>query len=419
MKILLGLLIILSVLPAFSQVIDYGPPQDALGHWEFDLYDALGLQRGTSTNPLYFSTSGGAPATSALQTTGNTALTSIQTNTANTASYLSNLGTLATTTNQITGNNYLAQIAANTASALTDTLTTGTITAANGAVIVAAQGAYTISASITGTWVASLIVEGQLADGNWVTLPWAITSYAGSAVAPPYPLYNGTFTANSVLLITSGAYTNVRVRASAYTSGTVAVAFDASIAQQTNFSAQLGNWSIYQSGNWSISPLDGIKNTYSAAITNIAITSSNSTDIFTISGSATKTIRILRVGLTGAQTTSGQRDVTLIKRSTADTGTSVTVASVAHDSTNSAATSVISYYATALPTLGTSVGMIRSARLFFSGSAADSDTYFWEFGTRPGQAIVLRGTAQQLAVNLNGVSAGGTVVSVNVEYTEE
>jgi hypothetical protein len=40
-------------LQGWGAIIDQSPPQDILGHWEFDLYDASGLQRGTSTNPIY------------------------------------------------------------------------------------------------------------------------------------------------------------------------------------------------------------------------------------------------------------------------------------------------------------------------------------------------------------------------------
>lgn len=45
----------LSLMLSFANagIVDMGVPQDALGHYEFDLYDANGLQRGTSTNPLF------------------------------------------------------------------------------------------------------------------------------------------------------------------------------------------------------------------------------------------------------------------------------------------------------------------------------------------------------------------------------
>jgi hypothetical protein len=133
----------------------------------------------------------------------------------------------------------LTTIATNTGTALTDTLQTGTITALNGTVAVNAQGAYTISVLVTGTWVATLIAEGLMADGStWQQIPM----YIVTAALP----YSSTFTTttNGSFIITSGGYTSIRIRASAFTSGTAAVALDASIAQQTNFSAQLGAWSV-------------------------------------------------------------------------------------------------------------------------------------------------------------------------------
>lgn len=410
--------ILLSV--AHASIVDNGPPQDALGHWEFDLYDALGNQRGTTANPLYFYTTG--LSTSALQTTGNTALSAIQTNTANTASYLSNLGTLATTTLQSTGNNYLAQIATNTASALTDNTMIGTIAALNGTTVLPAQGVYTVSVVLSGTFVGTVVFEGQLADtnGTWVQVP----AFIQTTTLPYQPTFSTT-TAGTYL-ITGGGYINIRARASAYTSGTINVGMDGSLAQQTTFSAQLGPWNVgrtwtLQSGtdNIGVVPIDGQKATYSASIVGVAIASSNTTDVFAIAGSASKIIRITRIGFSGAQTGTGQRDVALIRRSTINTGgTSVAVANVSLDTTNAAATASVVYY-TANPTLGTSAGMIRSARLLFGASGINSDNYSWDFGTRPAQAVVLRGANQQLVINLNGVSSGGTVVAINVEWTEE
>ena len=389
----------------WASIVDYGPPQDALGHWEFDLYDASGLQRGTASNPFYFSTSGGAPATSALQTTGNTALTAIQTNTLSTANSLSNLGIISTSALQTSGNNYLSQIATNTASALTDTISSGSISAANGAVTVMSQGAYTITASITGTFVATLIAEAQLADNTWVQVPIYNAPLATATAVVP------SVTTPSSITIIGGGYLNVRIRALTYTSGIISVALDASIAQQSTLAAQLGVWSA--------TPVDGSKASYSASVTATIPIAITPTDIFTITGSATKTIRITRIGFSGSQTTAGQRDVLLIKRSTADTGgTSTAVAAVPHDSANAAATASVLFY-TANPTLGTAVGAIRSARLYFATVTTDSDNYFWDFGTRPTQAIVLRGSNQQLAVSLNSIAGVGNSVDINIEWSEE
>jgi hypothetical protein len=130
----------------------------------------------------------------------------------------------------------LNAIAGNTGAQATDFTSSGTIAALNGTVSVNGQGVYTISISITGTWSATLVFEGQLVDTTWVQVP----AYLVNTTLPYQPVFSTT--TNGTFLITGGGYLNVRVRASAFTSGTVAVGLDGSLAQQTNFVAQLGTW---------------------------------------------------------------------------------------------------------------------------------------------------------------------------------
>jgi hypothetical protein len=40
-------------------------------------------------------------------------------------------------------------------------------------------------------------------------------------------------------------------------------------------------------------------------------------------------------------------------------------------------------------------------------------------GNRPAQEVILRGAAQQLAVNLNGVTVAGPSIDVKFEWTED
>jgi hypothetical protein len=97
--------------------------------------------------------------------------------------------------------------------------TTGTITALNGTVSAAVQGYNSCMLVLTGTWSASLVFEIS-ADGG---TSWFQGAFAAPpAVVSPLPVpmllvtTNGTFQG-----VGMGAITNVRVRASAFTSGTV------------------------------------------------------------------------------------------------------------------------------------------------------------------------------------------------------
>lgn len=170
-----------------------------------------------------------------------------------------------------------------------------------------------------------------------------------------------------------------------------------------------------------LTPVDGIKTTYSASANAITMAGSP-TDMFVITGSATKTIRILKIRFTGSTTANGGvlSDVLLIKRSTDNTGgTSATLTRVPHDSNNAAATAVARSYTANPTTLGTAVGTVRAERFRYTNSGGITQIAEWDFGDRPGQGIVLHGTAQILAVNLNGVSVSNGIASCSFEWTEE
>lgn len=163
---------------------------------------------------------------------------------------------------------------------------------------------------------------------------------------------------------------------------------------------------------------DGYKATYAAAALSI-VPATLATDIFTLTGSATRTIRILRVTVTGNQTTSSQQNILLVKRSTANTaGTSTASVAVKMDSNSPSATATALAY-TANPTVGTLVGSIRNRKLLVGATSASSDAWLLDFGSRAGQAIVLRGINDVFAINLNGVTIVGGSFNIDIEWTEE
>lgn len=132
------------------------------------------------------------------------------------------------------------------------------------------------------------------------------------------------------------------------------------------------------------------------------------TDMTTITGSATKTIRVLSFEFTPIQTTRSLAAYYMMKRSTANTaGTSTTPTVVPLDSNFAAGTAVVRQY-TANPTTGTLVGAVTIVRVLSDDSGANavgSAGYLFDFtkgGTAPG--VILRGTSQVLALSLNGVT---------------
>jgi hypothetical protein len=102
--------------------------------------------------------------------------------------------------------------------------TTGTIVAGGGTVAVAIQGYSSCAVVITGTWAATLVFEFSHDGGSTWTIGGFVQSPTGAEATSPYPSLMMTVAANgSYQTIGMGPTTNVRIRAAAYTSGTVSV----------------------------------------------------------------------------------------------------------------------------------------------------------------------------------------------------
>lgn len=147
----------------------------------------------------------------------------------------------------------------------------------------------------------------------------------------------------------------------------------------------------------------------------------NATDIVGIVGSATKTIRIKSIIISGSATAATNVGIYLVKRTTANTGgapSNQTVAS--HDSADGSATATVPLYTSNPTALGTG-SVIHAARLNLAPAANGSiDRVYWQFAWLNDKALVLRGVAQSLQINFNGqaVPAGGAL-DVDLEWTEE
>lgn len=143
------------------------------------------------------------------------------------------------------------------------------------------------------------------------------------------------------------------------------------------------------------------------------------TDACILNGSATKTVYVHRVSVSGVKTTAGLSQVTLFKRSVANTGgTAVAGTEVALDSGNAAATAVYQHY-TANSTPGTGT-IIYSNYMSFMAPTGISDVqpHVIGFGAGMPQYVVLRGVAQGLAVNLDGATLTGGVLNCVFEWSE-
>lgn len=164
-----------------------------------------------------------------------------------------------------------------------------------------------------------------------------------------------------------------------------------------------------------------MKPTYSATGTGPVAT--NSTDVCSLAGSASKTIKVRRIILSASATAVVTDPVAILKRSTANaasSGASV-MWQVPYDSSNSAGTSALAEFHSVAPqTLGTLVGMIADPYITFSNyttgiSNGPARLYYGEFGS----PIVLRGVTQLVAVNHNASAPAGAFLTCTFEWTEE
>lgn len=330
--------------------------------------------------------------TSALQTTGNTSLSSIDIKTPALVS-----GRVPVDGSGVT-QPVSGTVTANQGGTWNITNISGTVSLPTGAATSALQttGNSSLASIVTNTAPLN-IAQGSTTSGQTGNL-------AMGAVTTAPPTYT-TAQTSPLSLTTAGA---LRVDGSASTqpiSGTITI-------------NPLTTTTLI---NANAIPVDGTKTTYSAVATAFS-PGLTPQDIFTITGSASRVVRVTRIEFTATQTLAASVNIALLRRSTANTGgTSTTLTNVTHDTTNAAATAVTRSY-TANPTAGTLVGSVRNLRALIpatGGGSSEGPTNVWEFGNRPAQGMVLRGVAEVLCLNLGGTTVAGNVFDVSIEWTEE
>ncbi len=196
-----------------------------------------------------------------------------------------------------------------------------------------------------------------------------------------------------------------------------AVMFAAPASAQVNTVPQTGVISAYRSAV-----------TYSAGFIGL-VPAAATTDLVCLAGSATKTIKITRIKISGSGTAISV-PVTVLRRTSADTGGTAasTTANPANniskrDTTNPTATAVPIAY-TANPTIVDSTPTyIDSQNMGVVATTVGAvnpptDFDFGEGTSNLRQVPTLRGVAEQICLNLNGTSATA-LLSGTITWTEE
>ena len=146
------------------------------------------------------------------------------------------------------------------------------------------------------------------------------------------------------------------------------------------------------------------------------------TDIAEIFGNATTQVVVTGVEIWGTATAASPIEVSIKKRTTANTAGTKTAGLVcAHDSGDTANVSVPQQY-TANPTLGTDGNTVRQSPLSLDTAAASvaRQILAWAFGeTQGAKAIVLNGTAQGCVISLGGAAVPtGASFRVRISWSE-
>lgn len=171
---------------------------------------------------------------------------------------------------------------------------------------------------------------------------------------------------------------------------------------------------------------DGEKSTYRAS-TLVPLVPAVTADRawFIISGSASKTVKVRRIRISGGTLTAVAYITFNVRKysSASSAGTSTTLVNVPLDSNDAAATAVVKAY-TAVPTDGSLVGTIATWRTLLQATTAAAAGQTWDHMFTFGEAgntepVVLRGTAQELVLSFPVAPATTITVAVDAEWTEE
>jgi hypothetical protein len=171
-----------------------------------------------------------------------------------------------------------------------------------------------------------------------------------------------------------------------------------------------GQQSVY------IAPASGTAPASFAASKSFA--ASSTTDNAVLPGNATNTAYVTRILVSCTQTTAGIITVNIIKRSAADTsGTSASMTAVPDDANFAAAVSAPLSYTGTGPSVGAAVGNVDTYQLDCPATTSTSpnDIYILDRRLKP---IILRGTAQEIAVNVGSAALTGGTLTVTFEWEE-
>lgn len=171
--------------------------------------------------------------------------------------------------------------------------------------------------------------------------------------------------------------------------------------------------------------MEPIVTSYGATSVALVPVAAGATDFFCIAGSATRTVRVQEIRVSGTATTIVNVPLLVMKHASLDTGAASATGTqipipYAMDSANAAATATTRAWITANPTItDAAAGIISANNLQLNLPAAVGTTAIFDWKHRNFiEAPTLRGIAQEICLNLNTTAVVAGLLYISVTWTE-
>ena len=270
------------------------------------------------------------------------------------------------------------------------TVSTSTPTAA-----FSVQNQATMCIQLSGTYTAlTAVMQGTVSPPS-VAASAAVWNTISVVSSPDDKSKITTITANGLYCFSTGAFRQVRLNVTAVTiSGTNSLVISASGTTDNRYVVN----TVQK------------KRTFTSAFS-VVSPATAAVDFATLTGSATAQIRVKEVQCWGTAATSYLETVSLIKRSTLDTGSAAAnPAAIPMDSSDLAATATVATYTTAPSPKGTAVGTVRLAIETLTVNGGIPAYFDWQFGVAEAQDLILNSAIENIALNSTTSSYAQTFV---------
>ena len=274
-------------------------------------------------------------------------------------------------------------------------------------------------------------VNASLFAGT-TTVPSGTFGTNPTAVAGTLPV-NASLFIGTTAVVTTGTAGQIKVGISGATGVTLDAAQNATapanelvvggVYNTTIPALSAGNATQFQTdstGSQAVNT-EGRKATYRVGVVGFTPIASATAPTFSITGSASKTVRITKIRISATAATGAITNMSMYRFSALSGGTAASqAANIAKLDTNNGASSAVPNTWSVAATTATSAGILAAERYEVVTAAVSVNPGYveWDFGDKNGQSLVLRGTSDFVGVLFSAVGTT-PVADCWVEWSEE